>query len=236
MKNAVVALFSIFLITSCSKKESDKNFHLTGNIKGLKEGKLYIQRIVDTSLVAIDSIIIDGESAFESHLDLESPEMLYLYLDRGTTNSLDNNLPFFAEPGTMNIDTDLKLFFANAKITGSKNHDLFEVFKKVNTRFVNQNLELSKEKFDAIRFNRLNDVDSINKKIENTLKRKYLYTINFALTNKDHEVAPYVALSEISNANIKYLDTINNSLTPKVAKSKYGKLLSKFITDIKKTE
>lgn len=236
MKNAVIALFSVFLIISCNKKEADKNLHITGNIKGLQEGKLYLQKIVDTNLVAIDSIILDGHSNFEWHLDIESPEMFYLSLDRGVTNSVDNNLPFFVEPGTINIDTDLKHFFAEAKITGSKNQKLYEDYKKVNGRFINQNLELSKERFDAIRFNRLSDVPAIEQKIQDNLKRKYLYAINFAITNKEFDVAPYIALSEISNANVKYLDTINNSLSDKVAKAKYGKLLSKHISDVKQAE
>jgi len=236
MKNAVIALFSVFLIISCSKKESDKNLHITGNIKGLQEGKVYIKKIVDTNVVVIDSIIIDGNSNFESHLDLESPEMLYLFLDRGVTNSVDDNLPFFAEPGNITIETDLKHFFAEAKITGSKNQKLYEDYKKVNARFTNQNLELSKERFDAIRFNRSSDLPAIDKKIEGNLKRKYLYAINFAITNKDYDIAPYIALSEISNASIKYLDTINNSLPEKVAKAKYGKLLTKHIAEIKQAE
>jgi len=233
MKNAAIALFSVFLIISCSKKEADKNLHITGNIKGLQEGKLYLQKIVDTNLVAIDSVILDGKSNFEWHLDIESPEMLYLSLDRGVTNSVDNNLPLFVEPGTINIETDLKHFFADAKITGSKNQKLYEDYKKVNTRFINQNLELSKERFDAIRFNRLSDVPAIEQKIEANLKRKYLYAINFAITNKEFDVAPYIALSEVSDANVKYLDTINNSLPEKIANAKYGKLLAKHIANIK---
>lgn len=236
MKNAIIALFSVFLITSCSKKEADKNLHITGNIKGLQEGKLYLQKIVDTNLVAIDSIILDGQSNFEWHLDIESPEMFYLFLDRGVTNSVDNNLPIFAEPGTINIETDLKRFFADAKITGSENQKRYEDFKKVNAGFINKNLELSKERFDAIRFNRPSDIPALEKKIENNLKRKYLYAINFAITNKEYDVAPYIALSEISDANVKYLDTINNALPEKIAKAKYGKLLSKHIEDTKKRE
>ena len=236
MKNAFIALFSVLLIISCSKKESDKNLHITGNIKGLQEGKKKKKKIVDTNLVAIDSVILDGKSTFEWHLDIDSPEMLYLFLDRGVTNSVDNNLPIFAEPGTINIDTDLNRFFADAKITGSKNHKLYEDYKKINTKFINQNLELSKERFDAIRFNRPADVPAIEAKIESNLKRKYLYAINFAITNKNFDVAPFIALSEISNANVKYLDTINNSLTEKVAKAKYGKLLAKHIADVKQAQ
>jgi len=60
--------------------------------------------------------------------------------------------------------------------------------------------------------------------------------VNFALNNKDSEVAPYLALTEIYNAKINLLDTINNSLTPKVKASKYGKDLQAFVDNIKATE
>ena len=60
--------------------------------------------------------------------------------------------------------------------------------------------------------------------------------INFALNNADKEAAAYITLTELINANIKYLDSINNSLTEKVKQSFYGKKLSEFIADIKNTE
>jgi hypothetical protein len=58
------------------------------------------------------------------------------------------------------------------------------------------------------------------------IKRKYLYATNFAINNKDHEVAPYIALAEIYDINLKFLDTIQKSMTPKVAQSLYGKKFS----------
>ena len=49
-------------------------------------------------------------------------------------------------------------------------------------------------------------------------------------------MSPYIALSEIPDANLKLLDTINKMLIPKVAKSKYGKRLNELISERKKTE
>jgi len=60
--------------------------------------------------------------------------------------------------------------------------------------------------------------------------------VNFALNNKDYEVAPYLAVSEIFDANIKYLDTIQKSLSPEVRDSKYGKSLTDFIKERRKLE
>src|SRR6187402_2377086 len=130
MKNSIIAFVSVLLLVACNKNESKTNLHITGNIKGLKDGTLYIQKYNDTALIAIDTIKIDGQSTFESNLDLKSPEMLYLYLDSGVTNSLDNNIMFFAEAGTINIDTNLDSFISSANITGSKNQELYEEYKK----------------------------------------------------------------------------------------------------------
>jgi hypothetical protein len=46
-------------------------------------------------------------------------------------------------------------------------------------------------------------------------------------------VAPYVTLNDAPNANVKFLDSIYNKLTPEVATSKYGKELELFIEEIK---
>jgi hypothetical protein len=236
MKNSIIAFVSVLLLVACDKNESKTSLHITGNIKGLKEGTLYIQRYSDSALVAIDSIKIDGQSTFESNIDLKSPEMLYLYLDRGVTNSLDNNIMFFAEPGTITIDTNLDSFISSAKITGSKNQELYDDYKKINSRFNDQNLSLIEQKFKAIKSNNTKAIDSITALQDNNIKRKYLYATNFAVNNKDHEVSPYIALAEIYDINIKYLDTIQKTMTQKVANSLYGKKLTKYVNEIKKNE
>ncbi|MBP6549768.1 MAG: DUF4369 domain-containing protein [Flavobacterium sp.] len=236
MKKNIIAFVTLLVLSSCGKNESTTNLHLSGSIKGLKKGTLYIQKIKDTSLVALDTIIIDGDSKFESDLNIASPEMLYLFLDRGVSNSLDNNIAFFAEPGNINIDTNLDSYIGSAKITGSKNQDKYEEYKKINTRFRDENLDIIAAKFKALKSNNQKAIDSLNKIQDNNTKRKYLFATNFAINNKDYEIAPYIALSDIYDINIKYLDTIQKSMTPKVAKSLYGKKLTEYVAKIKKTQ
>jgi Domain of unknown function (DUF4369) len=237
MKKLFLALAALTLITACNKEDhSDANVHITGNIKGFKRGKIFIKREADTSLVSIDTIEVDGNSAFESHLKLDSPEVLYLVIDRGTTESIDDNLKFFAEPGNINIETTLDYFYSKAKITGSKNQDKYEEFKKVKTRFTDTHLELLQKNIDATKAADLTRLDSIARAEEQNIKRRYLYTANFALKNGSYEVAPYIALSEIQDINTKFLDTIQKGMNKKVAASKYGKMLTKYVADRKKSE
>jgi hypothetical protein len=236
MKKIILAFLTLAIVASCKKTDSTTNLHITGNIKGLKKGTLYIQRIVDTALVAIDTITIDGDATFTSNLDLKSPEMLYLFLDRGVSNSMDNNLVFFAEPGNITIETSLDSYITSAKVSGSKNHDLYQEYKKISSRFKDENLTLLEQKFKAIKRQNTAAIDSLTLKQDSNTKRSYLFATNFALNNRDYEIAPYIALSEIYDINLKYLDTIQKSMSPKVATSLYGKKLTDYINAIKKEQ
>jgi hypothetical protein len=237
MKRSILAIMALVLLVSCKKEDhGDANLHITGNIKGLKKGTLYIQKVVDTSLVAIDTIVFNGESTFDTYIKIDSPEMLYLFLDRGQTNSVDNNLPFFAEPGNMKIESNNEEFFSRAKITGSKNQKLYEDFLKIKRRFSNDNLDLVAKNLEATKNSNVKQLDSISLQSDQLLKRRYLYTANFALNHAKNEVGPYVALSEIADINIKYLDTIQKSMSPKIAKSLYGKMLTKYVAERKTAE
>lgn len=237
MKKIVLAVIAVVTLIACNKEiDADANVHITGNVKGLSQGKLYLQKIQDSALVTIDSITINGDSKFESHIKLESPEMLYLFLDRGQTNSIDNSLPFFAEPGNINIETTLKEFFAAAKITGSKNHDLWMKFDSINKRFNEENLVLIEKRLKNEMKPNPVTADSIEQAYQKLLKRKYRFTAHFAVTNGSKEIAPYLALSEIANINTPYLDTIQKSMTPEVAKSKYGKMLNEYVKERKALE
>jgi hypothetical protein len=233
MKKLLFAILSLFILASCENKP-ETNLQITGNVKGLQKGTLYLRKLGDSTYITIDSMKIDGKSDFESNINLKSPEMLYLFLDRGETNSGDNNLMFFAEPGKINIATELDYFYSKAVITGSKNNELYENYKKISSKYNEQQLELTVAKINALKTKKMDLIASIDEKSNAILKRKYLYAINFAITNKEYEVAPYIALSEINDATIKYLDTIQKSMSPKVAKSGYGVLLTKYVGERKK--
>ena len=100
-----------------------------------------------------------------------------------------------------------------------------------------QNLEYIKAYISAANSsNDSNSLDSIQKAMDNLLKRRYLYALNFASSNGDNVIAPYIALTEVSDANIKFLDTVASKLTEEVKVSKYGKLLINLISQRKKIE
>jgi len=229
MKKILLA-FSILLIISCTKETS--NFTLKGNIKGLKKGTVYLEREQDSIYKVIDSLEINGNSNFELHYNLEEPEVLFLRLNKNDNE--EGIITFFADNGITEINSTLKNFNFDAKIKGSKQQQLLDEYIVIMSKFNNQNLDLIKESFEL---NKENDTTSTNlnyeEKYNSLLRRKYLYTINFAITHNTSEVAPYLAITEIADANPKFLDTIYNSLEASLKTSLYGKKL-KAIIDSKK--
>lgn len=226
------------LFTACNKDaNTNDNLTISGKIDGLKQGKVYLHQVQDTVYAIVDSVVVNGNDAsFKFKLNIESPEVLFLTLDRGHSNSIDNQLMFFAEPGDMTINTTLAGFYKDAKVTGSVNNDLFIDYLKSRTLILDKQNEIFVEIFNAEKANetvKKDSLQSVNKKLTG---RRYLNAINFAVTHKDADVAPYIALTELYDRNIKYLDTIYNSLTPEVAKSKYGKNLSEYIKERKAEE
>lgn len=234
MKKLALLLVILISITSCSEKES--NLIVSGEIKGLKKGTLYLQKIDDTSLVNIDSVVVDGDPMFSMETYIESPQIMYLYLEKVDNNTYDDRIDFFADEGEISINTKLEKFETSAEVVGSVNQEKLIEYRKMISRFNDQNLDLIKASFEAEKSQDEDKLMEIDKKYDGLLKRKYLYTVNFAINNKDHEIAPYLALSEVFDANIKYLDTIYNSLAPKVQKSKYGKELKSFLKERRKEE
>lgn len=236
MRNSIIGGFAALVLASCAEEKKPKDgLDISGTIKGFKKGTLYIQRLNDSSkLVPIDTLKFNGQSDFSTHIDLKEPEMLYLFLDRGVTNSIDNNLPFFAEPGSMTIQTSLDYFSADATIKGSKNQDLYNEYRLMMSRLINKNLDLIQARLIAINEKNTARIDSIQKEQDDNLRRRYLTTTNFVVNHGDYEIAPYITLAEIPDVTLKYLDTIDKSISPKIAKTKYGKKLKAFVAERKK--
>jgi len=205
---------------------------VTGNVKGLKKGTLYLQHIPDSTLIAIDSLEIEGDGNFSFKTELESPEVFYLYLNKKDNNDINDRITFFGEPGTITITTSWNTFDTQAKIEGSKTHKKLEEYRKVMSRFNTQNLEILRAAYDPEMQKDSLAMDSIQKVSDKIILRGYLYALNFAINNKDSYIAPYIAITEVADANIKYLDSIYSILTPEVADSKYGRALGSYLEDL----
>jgi hypothetical protein len=232
MKKILTSFLVLAFLSSCGG-DTENTMTVIGKIKGLKKGTLYFQHVKDTALVSIDSLLIEGDGNFEFKTELESPELFYLYLNKKDNNDVNDRLTFFGEPGVINITTSWNTFDLNAKIVGSDSNDKLDEFRKNMSEVNKRSLEIMQKASNVKNPLTAQEIDSLEFMNTRNIQRGYMYAINFAINNKDSYVAPYIALKEIPDANIKYLDTIAQVLTPEVAASKYGKQLIALVKDKK---
>jgi hypothetical protein len=234
MKHFYTALFSVLILASCKQSPTENTMALSGQIKGLKKGVLYLQHVPDSTLVVIDSVLINGNGNFSFKTELESPEVFYLYLVKKDNNDINDRITFFGEPGNISINTQWNSFDLDPDIKGSISHEKFVEYRSMMSKFNIQDISLLEQAFKANSSNNQQLFDSIQILSERNTLRSYLFALNFAMINSDSYVAPYVAITDVSNANVKFLDSIYKKLSPEVAISKYGKSLKKLIISSKK--
>jgi len=234
MKHFYTVLFSVLILASCKQSPTENTMALSGQIKGLKKGVLYLQHVPDSTLVVIDSVLINGNGNFSFKTELESPEVFYLYLVKKDNNDINDRITFFGEPGNISINTQWNSFDLDPDIKGSISHEKFIEYRSMMSKFNIQDISLLEQAFKANSSNNQQLFDSIQILSERNTLRSYLFALNFAMINSDSYVAPYVAITDVSNANVKFLDSIYKKLSPEVAISKYGKSLKKLIISSKK--
>ena len=227
----------LFINCEPSKKTTDENLMIVkGRIEGLRKGNLFLQKIQDTVLINVDSTQVNWTPDFQFQTPIETPEIFYLYLDKEDGDSLNDRILFFGEKGQIEINTLLKTFESSAQISGSENQELLQEYLSFNRKFNDQNLVLMQGFYEAQIAQNKERADSLQNKIDNLLKRRYLYTINFAAKNTDKNIAPYLALTQVYDANVALLDSIAIKMTPEVRESKYGKEFISYLEQRKEIE
>lgn len=230
MKKIYMFILTAVMVAGCNN-DNDSTMYVKAKIKGLKKGTFYLQKQKDSLIISVDSVSVNGKDEFMMTDVVESPEMYYLTLGKSA-----KRIAFFGEKDTINISSQLDRFSDKAVIKGSANQDLLNDFNAVQKRFNDQRLDLIKQEFEAHKTGSQDSVDMVADKFKRWQRKKYLYTTNFAVNNADFEVSPYIALTELTDANVTLLDTINNSMNDKVKTSKYGVQLSDFVKKVKAQE
>ena len=228
MKKTLLILLSILVIGCNSNKD---NMTVSGNVDGLMKGTLYLQAQRDSLLVNLDSINLRGDGNFKLSTDIIEPDIYYLYLDKQDGDSLNDIITFFGNKGEIQINTRLSTFDSSFEISGSKNSDLLNEYNLIIRKYNMQNLDLLEIFYNAQIENNQIRIDSVNSELENLIRKKYLYTLNFSITNSENEISPYIAVSQIPDANLDLLRKVYDTLPERIKESKYGKILKEITID-----
>jgi len=230
MKHTIAKLFLITLLVSCSSPKKD--MQVTVEVKNLKKGTLYLERVQDSVLVAVDSIFLGREEAVVLQADLDHPELFYIILNRNQTNDIDNRIPFFGHAGEISIQTTLDDYVTKAEVSGSPTQEIYNAYLRVIRQFNNEELDLLAAYLQAQISQNSDSLALVEQQTASLSKRKILFTVNFAVNNANSVVAPYLALSELPKVSKSFLDTIAASMSDDVANSRYGMLLTDFLSEL----
>jgi len=203
-------------------------------VKDLKKGTLYLERVQDSILVAVDSMQITQEKPIVFEADLNHPELFYVLLDRNKADDFDNRIPFFGEAGNISIQTTLDGYVTKAEVVGSPTQDIFNSYNKVISQFNNEELDLLAAYLQAQISQNSDSLALLEKQSTSLAKRKILFTANFAVNNRTSVIAPYLALYNLTSDSKSLLDTIAASMSDDVRNSSYGKQLRDYLADAEK--
>ena len=205
---------------------------VTVEVKGLKKGNLYLERVQDSVLLAVDSVFLGREESVVLQADLDHPELFYILLDRNQTDDIDNRIPFFGQAGEISIQTTLDDYVTKAQVSGSPTQEIYNSYLGVIRQFNNEELDLIAAYLKAQISENVDSLALVEQQTSSLSKRKILFTVNFAINNANSVVAPYLALSELSTVSKSLLDTIADSMSEDVANSRYGTLFTDYISEL----
>jgi len=227
----LILLLSITIIYSCNNRESKNYMSVIGKIDGLRKGSLFLQKFVDSAFISIDSTKVNDDFEFNMGITIDEPDIYYLYLDKFDGDSLNDRIKFFGDIGEITINSRVNTFDSTAEILGSDNQTLMEEYISIIRKFNLENLDLLEIYYDSQINENNRRFDSVNDAIDNLIKRKYLYSLNFATTNANHEISPYILTTEVPDANKELLKQVYDKFNDSIKVSKYGKLLMEIISE-----
>ncbi len=232
MKKIIILSVLIFSIISCTK---ENEMRVQTTITGLQKGTVYLQKIQDTVLITLDSLVIDGkDETFTLTTEIDTPELFYIYIDKLDGIKYNDRITFFGEKGDITLDTHLNNMNQKVNITGSKSNIIYQNYvgtvKHINTQIGQESMRLIQAQMSGDE----EKIITTDKKTMQLMRSKYLRAIQFALQNRKSVVAAYIGAREIPEAQVVYLDSIYNGLSKKAKKSIYGLELAALITERKK--
>ncbi len=124
MKNFRNIIALVLLGSSIASAQQQNDIAITGTVKGVSSGKIYLQKFNNKMFTTIDSTTITNGS-FQFNKKLILPELYGV-----TLNKDKNPLYVFLEAGKVNVDLDTAKYYSASAVTGSKSNDLFSEYKK----------------------------------------------------------------------------------------------------------
>ena len=237
MKKTLLLLAVVLVLVSC-KKLADGEYEITGNVKGMKTGTVYLEKQSPMGMGTqpVDTVkIIDGKFVIKGKT--KETEISFIQIEK-----LQGKIPFILEGGEIEITVDKDSLF-KSKTVGTYSNDEFTKFndesnkiqkrlqKKV-TEFQNKNMAIINEaqkNNDTLTMSKLRDeYEFIQKDITD-------YTFTYPKTHPKSFISVLIIQMMVNNPKYaKEIEPLYNSLDESLKKTKPGKSIKSGIDASKK--
>ena len=237
MKKTLILLAVVLVLVSC-KKLAEGEYEITGNVKGMKTGNVYLEKQSPMGMGTqpVDTVkIIDGKFVIKGKT--KETEISFIQIEK-----LQGKIPFILEGGEIEITVDKDSLF-KSKTVGTYSNDEFTKFndesnkiqkrlqKKV-TEFQNKNMAIINEaqkNNDTLTMSKLRDeYEFIQKDITD-------YTFTYPKTHPKSFISVLIIQMMVNNPKYaKEIEPLYNSLDESLKKTKPGKSIKSGIDTSKK--
>lgn len=225
MKHLLSIILACVLVVSCdnSKKETaavnQTTYTITGSAAGIYNGiRAQLKVKADRGKYNVVDEVIVMNNAFEFTGSIDSPEMVYLFV-----NSVKGNLPLILENQNITINVN-KDNLAESKISGSRSNDALTEYNAHVKELSTKRYALSASYRTAVQNDDKAEMEKINPQLEVITKEMVDYPYDFIAENNDNffVVSLIETLVNSKKPNLPRLEKAYNSLEPNIKNSPYG--------------
>jgi len=238
MKKILFLVTTAVVLFSC-KNLADGEYEITGNIKGIKSGLVYLEKQdpMGMGVKTIDTVkIIDGK--FEIKGKTTEPEICFIQIDK-----VNGKVPFILEGGEIEMQVDKDSLF-KSKLSGTYSNDEFSKFNE-ETNKLQKKVQKKAMDFQMKNMAKMNEAQKNKDTVAmNSLRKQYEliqkditdYTFDYPKTHSKSYISVLIVQAMFNNSKfkVKEIETIYNSLDESLKKTKPGKKVKENIDNLKK--
>ncbi len=216
----------IITMFSCKTDKQNKDI-LQGQIVGLKKGTVYLNRVENDTLIAVDSVSVKGDDSFTFDLTPYEPQLMAVTLKEDTDREY---ILMFTDDTVNLLKTSLRKYGVEKVLSGGENFRKWQEYKQILRQYNDKKLDLIKEEVEAVRQKDSQLHNQVKEQLFSLEKRRIKYALNFSISNKHLPVGAYVALKELTSSR-RLLDTVYKSLNPDIRQSLYGQKIKRLLNE-----
>ena len=238
MKKILFLVITTVVLFSC-KNLADGEYEITGNIKGIKSGLVYLEKQdpMGMGVKTIDTVkIIDGK--FEIKGKTTEPEICFIQIDK-----VNGKVPFILEGGEIEMQVDKDSLF-KSKLSGTYSNDEFSKFNE-ETNKLQKKVQKKAMDFQMKNMAKMNEAQKNKDTVAmNSLRKQYEliqkditdYTFDYPKTHSKSYISVLIVQAMFNNSKfkVKEIETVYNSLDESLKKTKPGKKVKENIDNLKK--